>query len=78
MFLSFFLLSNSGPNVAKVAFGCSGCLPFFTCLELSPCALRFFPYHRLDSANFASQPINHGDVQRFSCRMGVCCFLWYE
>ena len=34
----------------------SGCLPFFSCLELSPCALCF-PYHQLDFANFASQPI---------------------
>ena len=34
----------------------SGCLPCFSYLELSPCALCF-PSHQLDFANFASQPI---------------------
>ena len=34
----------------------SGCFPFFSCLELSPCA-SYFPYLQLDFANFASLPI---------------------
>ena len=68
-----FLQTSAKPTLQLL----SGCLPFFSCLELSPCALRF-PYHQLDFAIFASQPIHHADLRRISFRMGVCCFLWYE
>ena len=40
--------------------------------------IMFFPYHHSDFVNFASQPIIMETCKQISCRMGVCCFLWYE
>ena len=51
----------------------SGCLPFFSCLELSPCALRFL-HHQLDFANFASQPIIMQTCEEFRVKMESVVF----
>ena len=51
----------------------SGCLHF----SRAPCAFCS-SLSSVGFCQFCFSTDHHGDLQRISCRMGVCCFLWYE
>ena len=55
----------------------SSCFPFFLLFRAVTVCIMFSLFS-VGFRQFCFSTDHHGDLQRISCRMGVCCFLSYE